>query len=144
MPRQCVERVVELLAGSDTAVATLAAPMSEAEAELPNMTKVVFDANGRAMYFSRAKIPCDRDNEGGVKYFLHHGIYAYRAAFLKVYRSLAATPAEQAEKLEQLRVLEHGYKIVVGVVDYRPARIDTQQEYDQFVEKVASQKRRTP
>lgn len=144
MPPECVDKVVELLAGSDAAVATLAAPMSEAEAELPNMTKVVFDANGRAMYFSRAKIPCDRDDVGGVRYFLHHGIYAYSAAFLRIYRSLTPTPAEQAEKLEQLRVLENGYKIVVGVVDYRPSRIDTPQEYEQFVAKVASQQGRTP
>ena len=142
MPPQCVDRVVELLAGSDADVATLAAPMSEAEAQLSNMTKVVFDVHGRAMYFSRAKIPCDRDSEGGVNYFLHHGIYAYRAEFLRVYRGLASTPAEQAEKLEQLRVLEHGYKIIVGVVDYRPCRIDTPDEYEQFVAKVTSQQGR--
>lgn len=132
MPGRCVDRVVELLRGGDADIATLATPISAAEASLTNLTKVVFGADGRALYFSRARIPHDRDSTGDVQYYLHHGIYAYRVGFLRVYAKLPAAPAEQAEKLEQLRALEHGYSIVVGVIDYRGARIDTADEYAAF------------
>ena len=136
MPGWCVDKVIELLDGSDAPMATLATPISADEAERPNFVKVVVAADGHALYFSRAKIPCDRDNVGDVQYYLHHGIYAYRVDLLKAYAALAPTPAEQAEKLEQLRVLESGWPIVVGLVQYRGARIDTPEEYAQFVARV--------
>lgn len=132
MPPGCVDKVVELLAAGGADIATLCTPITPEEAALPNMTKVVFGASGQAMYFSRARIPFDRDATGKVQYYLHHGIYAYRAGFVQRYARLPSTPAEDAEKLEQLRALEHGYKIVVGVVDYRGARIDTPEEYAEF------------
>ncbi len=138
MPPECVDKVVQLLQDSGADIATAATAMAEDEAELPNMTKVVLAVNGEAMYFSRAKIPCDRDSEGGVQYYLHHGIYAYRVSFLKLYKTLAPTPAETAEKLEQLRALEHGRRIAFTLVDYRPSRIDTPEEYEQFVAKIAA------
>lgn len=137
MPGACVDRVVALLGESEADIATLATPITPAEADILSFTKVVFTKDGTALYFSRARIPHDRDGEGGVPYYLHHGIYAYRVGFLKVYASLPSTPAERAEKLEQLRALEHGYRIVVGVVDYRGARIDTPEEYAQFVKRNA-------
>lgn len=137
MPGECVDRLVELIDDGDADIATLATPISAQEAQLPNMTKVVLDQAGHAMYFSRAKIPADRDSVGGVEYLLHHGIYAYRVSTLRRYAELGQTPAEQAEKLEQLRALEHGWSIVVGVVDYRGARIDTPQEYADFVSRTA-------
>jgi 3-deoxy-manno-octulosonate cytidylyltransferase (CMP-KDO synthetase) len=133
MPAACVDKLVELLQSTEAPMATLATPISAAEGGLLNMTKVVLDRNGAAMYFSRARIPHDRDGDGQVRYLLHHGIYGYRAGFLRIFTSLESTPAEQAEKLEQLRALEHGYKIAVGIVDYRGARIDTPEEYEQFV-----------
>jgi 3-deoxy-manno-octulosonate cytidylyltransferase (CMP-KDO synthetase) len=132
MPGSCVDRAVALLYGSDAEISTLATPISAAEAAKPNLTKVVFGAGGRALYFSRVAIPHDRDCTGKVQYYLHHGIYAYRAGFVRQYATLATTPAEEAEKLEQLRALEHGYKIVVGVVEFRGARIDTPEEYAEF------------
>ena len=136
MPAACVDRLVEILEAADAPMATLATPIDPAEAEQLNFTKVVCDRHGMAMYFSRVKIPHDRDGEGGVLYLLHHGIYAYRAGFLGTFATLETTPGEQAEKLEQLRALEHGYKIAVGVVDYRGARIDTPEEYARFVARV--------
>ena len=120
---------------SGAEIATLATPITPEEAEKLSFTKVVLAGDGTALYFSRAKIPHDRDAAGGVPYYLHHGIYAYRAGFLRTYAGLPSTPAEQAEKLEQLRALEHGYKIVVAVVDYRGARIDTPEEYAAFVKR---------
>ena len=72
-----------------------------------------------------------------VQHYLHHGIYAYHVGFIKLFAKLDSTPAEEAEKLEQLRAIEHGYKIIVGVTDYRGARIDTPQEYEEFAKRVA-------
>lgn len=90
----------------------------------PNKVKVIFDDDGSARYFSRAVIPWCRDEfaEGiqtiphGVDYFLHIGIYAYRAGFIKRYVNWPVSPWEQIEKLEQLRVLWHGESIHVSVV----------------------------
>lgn len=143
MPAACVDRLVELLESTDAPIATLAAPMSAAEAAIPGMTKVVVDRRGKAMYFSRATIPHDRDGDAPPEYLLHHGIYAYRAGFLRTYAKLETTPAERAEKLEQLRALEHGYDIAVAVVDYRGARIDSREEYEAFVARVAGGTRST-
>ena len=98
----------------------------------PNIVKVIKDQLGRAMYFSRALIPHDRDGVG-VTVFKHPGLYAYRRAFLLQYPTLAPTPLEQAEQLEQLRVLEHGYKIaLIHAIAPHPG-IDTPEQYDAFV-----------
>jgi 3-deoxy-manno-octulosonate cytidylyltransferase (CMP-KDO synthetase) len=133
MPGWCVDKAIELLKSSGADIATLATAISSQEATLVNMTKVVFGKGGMALYFSRAKIPFDRDLTAAVTYYLHHGIYAYRAGFVRMFAKLPSTPAEEAEKLEQLRALEHGYKIAVATVDYRGARIDTPDEYKAFV-----------
>ncbi len=137
MTADCVDVLVGLLSDTDAEIATLATPITPQEAEQVNMTKVVCDSRGMAMYFSRAKIPHDRDGDTEVQYLLHHGIYAYRVGFLKQFTKLPSTPAEQAEKLEQLRALEHGFRVAVGVVDYRGARIDTPEEYAEFVERIS-------
>ncbi|MHC4983507.1 MAG: 3-deoxy-manno-octulosonate cytidylyltransferase [Planctomycetota bacterium] len=138
MPAACVDKLVELIEKAEAPMATLATPITAEEAELVNMTKVVCDSAGMALYFSRAKIPHDRDGQGQVQYLLHHGIYGYRAGFLRTFAALESTPAEQAEKLEQLRALEHGYEIAVGIVDYRGSRVDTPEEYAEFVTRVRS------
>jgi len=82
----------------------------------PNVVKVVTDLVGRALYFSRSAIPHDRDGRGGIKYLRHQGIYAYRRKILLDFVKWKPTPLEQAEKLEQLRALEHGVAIGVIVV----------------------------
>jgi len=153
MPASCVDRLVELLEGSeptppkpagrrlDAPMATLATHLPAEAADDPNKVKVVVDRAGRALYFSRSRIPFDRDGSGAVSYLLHLGIYAYRVGFLKLFASLPPTPAERAEKLEQLRALEHGHAILVAVVDYRGGGIDTPADYAAFVARVLSTSR---
>ena len=118
------EVAAALAARPEAAVATLAAPFDAQHSPAAATTvKVVCDQGGLALYFSRAAIPYVRDADGvsgAFPYLRHIGIYAYRVAALKRYPQLAATPLEQAEKLEQLRFLEHGLRIAVGVVNEAP------------------------
>ena len=132
MPGACIDRLAALMGETDAPMATLATPLPDTDADDPNKVKVVCDAAGRAMYFSRSKIPHDRDS-AGADYLLHLGIYGYRAGFLKTFTSLPPSPAEQTEKLEQLRALEYGYAIAVAVVDYAAHGIDTPADYAAFV-----------
>ena len=124
-----------MIENSDAPMGTLCTPMSSEMADDPNRVKVVFDGTDSAMYFSRAKIPFNRDDDVDAKYFLHLGIYAYRVGFLKRFSQLTPTVGEQTEKLEQLRALEHGYAIVIKSVDYDGAGIDTPEDYEAFVKR---------
>lgn len=98
----------------------------------PNVVKVVVDARGRALYFSRSPIPFDRDAPDGVgppeRYRQHVGLYAMRRAFLLAYAALEPTPLEKAERLEQLRALEHGYSIAVVETAYESIGVDTPEQ----------------
>ena len=85
----------------------------EASLSNPNVVKVVLDAAGYALYFSRSRIPYPR--EAGGTWYRHAGIYAFRVAFLKKFSSMEPSPLERSEALEQLRVLWHGYRIAVAV-----------------------------
>jgi 3-deoxy-manno-octulosonate cytidylyltransferase (CMP-KDO synthetase) len=120
-------------------MATLAVPIASAEQwHNPNCVKVVCDAAGRALYFSRSPIPYVRDGQPDFAarpaVFLQHlGLYAYRRAFLLQLSRLPPHPLEQAEKLEQLRVLALGQRIHVGVVAHAGRGVDTLEEYEQFV-----------
>ena len=104
--------------------------------ENPNVVKVVLDAAGRALYFSRAPIPWWRDARAAGSHPLpaevplrHIGLYAYQAGFLRRFPTLAASPIEAIEALEQLRVLWHGHRIVVHVSDSRPGPgVDTPED----------------
>jgi 3-deoxy-manno-octulosonate cytidylyltransferase (CMP-KDO synthetase) len=108
--------------------------------EVPTRTanKVVTDRHGDALYFSRLPIPCDRDGRGDVVYWKHIGMYAYRRPVLEVYHSLPPSALEQAEQLEQLRLLEHG--IPIRVLETREATIgvDTEEDLKAVVALVAS------
>jgi len=128
MPADCIDRLIELMLQSDTPMATLATPLPADAAGDPNRVKVVLAKTGNALYFSRSKIPFDRDNTGQANHLLHLGIYAYRVGFLKQFTKLAPTPAEESEKLEQLRALEHGFAIRVAVVEYAGGGIDTPED----------------
>ncbi len=143
-----VASAVEALVGGErgesqgrVSVGTVAAPLLECEAADPNIVKVVRTLDGRALYFSRAKIPHVRDagegaQEGGGAGLLRHvGVYVYRVGFLRRYAALPPTPLEQAERLEQLRVLEHGYSIGVGLTERAHSGIDTPEQYEAFVER---------
>jgi 3-deoxy-manno-octulosonate cytidylyltransferase (CMP-KDO synthetase) len=95
----------------------------------PNVVKVVMDAKGYALYFSRSRIPYPR--EGDATAYRHAGIYAYRVGFLKRYASLAPAPLEKAEALEQLRALWHGHRIAVVVSETDiPPGVDTPQDLE--------------
>lgn len=114
-----IETVAQALHDNPQAdIATCASPLTnEALRHNPNVVKVVCDGRGHALYFSRAPIPFDRDGRGKAQTLHHIGIYAYRVRFLKAFPSLTQGLLEACESLEQLRALEHGFKIHVSVTD---------------------------
>jgi 3-deoxy-manno-octulosonate cytidylyltransferase (CMP-KDO synthetase) len=135
---ELVDACAALLAARPDCVMSTAAHAidSRVDFENPNIVKVVLDAKGSALYFSRATIPWPRDGETlegigrfGVTPLRHVGLYAYRARFLRRFPLLAASPLEQVERLEQLRVLWHGERIAVHVSEAKPAiGIDTPED----------------
>jgi 3-deoxy-manno-octulosonate cytidylyltransferase (CMP-KDO synthetase) len=136
-----IDRVIDLLEQNPSAgMATLATPLRTPEQLAnPACVKVVFNSVGRAMYFSRSPIPFVRDpdttqrfNEP-VLFYQHLGIYAYRRDTLREIVALPQSSLEQAEKLEQLRMLQSGGTILVGVVEHAASGIDTPADYAAFV-----------
>ena len=113
-------------------VATLVTPLAESEADNPNVVKAVASLDGYALYFSRSRIPYSRNPvEGAVRVtFQHIGVYLYRRDFLLRYASLPPTPVERAESLEQLRVLEHGYRIRLVETAWRSLGVDTSEDLE--------------
>lgn len=138
-----IDRVVSMLVNDPAAaMATVATPIRDRAAlKDPACVKVVFDTQGRALYFSRSAIPFARDQQmqsfdsTPAIYHQHLGLYAYRRDFLLALSTLPQTPLEQLESLEQLRVLESGYTLLVGVVDEPSIGIDTPDDYRAFVER---------
>lgn len=140
-------------AATDSPMATLVTPFPADKFEGPgspldpNCNKVVLGApvhdthknvlGYQAMYFSRSLIPYPRDLQGKIAdpsfYYLHLGIYAYRPSFLEQFVKLPVGRLEMTEKLEQLRALENGYKIVAGIVPGATPGVDIQADYDAFV-----------
>jgi len=138
---ETLDRVVALLeTDREAPMATLATPIRDDSIYRdPACVKVVCSRRGRALYFSRSPIPHHRDGltetvraTAPIAY-LHLGLYAYRKEFLLQLGSLPPSPLESAEKLEQLRVLEAGYPIAVGVVAEPSVGIDTPEDYRRFV-----------
>jgi 3-deoxy-manno-octulosonate cytidylyltransferase (CMP-KDO synthetase) len=107
-------------------VATLAVPCPAEEIADPNAVKVVTALDGRALYFSRATIPFDRDKSGGTAYRKHLGIYAYRKAALERFAALSPSPLELTERLEQLRLLENGIVLYVAEAPGDTIGVDTE------------------
>jgi 3-deoxy-manno-octulosonate cytidylyltransferase (CMP-KDO synthetase) len=139
-PEAILAVVDALLDDADAPMATLCVAMpsgSEMMKQNPNAVKVVVDGRGRAMYFSRAPIPYDRNEpEDGEPLWRHHlGIYAYRTPFLVDYARMPASPLEKREGLEQLRALEAGYVIRCGAVPaaWAAKGVDTEEDYAAFV-----------
>lgn len=133
---EALAEVVRLLRDQpDVPMATLGTPIrDEATYRDPAAVKVVRATNGRALYFSRSPIPHDRDRRGvPPEALLHLGLYGYRRDFLLSLASLPPSALEQREKLEQLRVLEAGHPIAVGVVEEPSVGIDTPEDYARFV-----------
>lgn len=115
----------------DLQMATVAAPLQEDEYDDPAAVKVVMNKNDEAMYFSRSLIPYPRHPfHDGIRPYKHIGIYAYNRAFLLEYAKMAQTPAEEVESLEQLRVLENGYKIKVVKTDHHFIGVDTPEDLE--------------
>ena len=135
-------------------MSTLATPIvSRSQLEDPNCVKVVIDANGRAMYFSRSPIPHPRtwsdsllehepDHSGGptqpANFLQHVGLYGYRRDFLLKIPSLPVPLMERIESLEQLRVLHSGFPIKVGIIDHPITGIDTAEDYAAFVKRASN------
>ncbi len=122
VPGRLINEVAYSLASAQDAVMSTAAHkiLNADDTQDPNVVKVVFDQAGRALYFSRAAIPFVRTESSidAIDAWRHIGIYAYRANFLMHYAKLNSSAIEQAESLEQLRVLDNGYAIMVETVDY--------------------------
>jgi 3-deoxy-manno-octulosonate cytidylyltransferase (CMP-KDO synthetase) len=143
IPSALIRQVAEGLASHpDASVATLAYPIQDRdEVTDPHIVKVVLDKEGYALYFSRAPIPCQRDDSsrtGSVVALRHIGLYAYRAGFLRHYKDLEPSPLEAIEKLEQLRVLWHGMRIHVEMAGEIPGHgVDTESDLKR-VEKILS------
>jgi 3-deoxy-manno-octulosonate cytidylyltransferase (CMP-KDO synthetase) len=135
MPVACLDQVASLLAGDpQAAMASLYWPIDDAaDAGNPNIVKVVVSQSGHALYFSRSLLPHPRDYSSvddalaqGLSFKRHVGLYAYRTRALKLFARLPASPLEQAEKLEQLRMLEHGQRIVMArAKELIPPGVDT-------------------
>ncbi len=136
VPVAAIRLLVETLAAGTAPVATLATPVSDAtEVFDANAVKVVLADNGHALYFSRAPIPWQRDGFArdrarlpeSARFLRHLGLYGYRAGFLRAFPDLPVSALEQAESLEQLRILAAGHAIAVAIVDERlPPGVDSE------------------
>lgn len=129
-PHMLQQLVAPYLAGEMPEMTTLAYPLEKEKYHSPGSVKVIPDLHGNALYFSRSPIPYYRTLHQAPVYN-HMGIYAFRRDFLMLYKTLPQTPLEKTENLEQLRVLEHGYKIRVCLTDEKTLEINTPEEYEQ-------------
>jgi 3-deoxy-manno-octulosonate cytidylyltransferase (CMP-KDO synthetase) len=136
---EVIDGLIGLLAeNADADMATAVTPFPDGKDPAdPNLVKCAVGQDGRAVYFSRGPIPYRRDGNSpdNAAYYLHLGIYAYRREFLLRYAAWAPTPLEMTEKLEQLRVLEHGGEIRVLKVRRAAHGIDTPEQYEEFVKR---------
>lgn len=133
-----IDAAARAVESSGAEVATIASPFAPADDPAnPAIVKVITRRDGMAMYFSRSRIPYPRDAALASRHGVlrHVGLYAYRVGFLRTYVTLPPTPLEQIESLEQLRVLEHGYRIAVVTMPTNVAGIDTPEQYAAFVER---------
>ena len=121
-----IDRAITAARLGDAEIVTLKTKISNSQEDDPNRVKVVTDRNGIALYFSRSRIP----SRGTC--FLHIGLYVYRVDFLQKLTKLERTPLEIAESLEQLRALEHGYRIRVVEVENESWGIDTPEDLQKF------------
>ncbi len=130
---ESIDAVIKNVQEDDLAdISTLIRVLTEEEEiNNPNLVKCVIDNNGFALYFSRSKIPFER-NTNIATFYGHLGIYGYKRKALESMTTLAQTPLERTESLEQLRALENGMKIKTSVVDFVPVGIDTKEDLEKF------------
>ncbi|UCE17996.1 MAG: 3-deoxy-manno-octulosonate cytidylyltransferase [Gemmatimonadota bacterium] len=130
-----LDRLVSAFDGeSGVEMVTCAAPFDKDTREIdPHTAKVVVDKNGFALYFSRWPIPYAHQEPKGAQWkgpLQHIGVYGFRKNFLMTYTTLCPAPLEEIEGLEQLRALEHGYRIKVLEVDHQPLNVDTERDLE--------------
>lgn len=138
IPPNNIELVASLIEKENTPMATLCCPIKTADEALdPNAVKVIYNANNKAIYFSRSLIPFNRNhpvvtgNKLIGNYFRHIGIYAYRKSFLQSFISWTQSDLEKAESLEQLRVLENGFEIAISALqEMPPPGVDTPEDLE--------------
>lgn len=137
---ESIDEVIKCVRDDDNAdISTLIRVLKDKkDIENPNLVKCVVDNNGFALYFSRSKIPFER-NEGHAAFYGHLGIYGYKRDALKKMTNLPQTSLELSESLEQLRALQNGMKIKTSVVDFTPVGIDTVDDLEKFRKIVAAQ-----
>jgi 3-deoxy-manno-octulosonate cytidylyltransferase (CMP-KDO synthetase) len=130
--------IAPLIDNSDILMSTLQYPITgEEEVQKPFNIKVVTDAEGYALYFSHSPIPCYRDGGPGQKHYKHLGFYAYRMDFLVKFASLPVGVLESAEKLEQLRAIENGFRIKVVDSPYDSIEIDRPEDIKRAEDQIA-------
>ena len=129
-PRLIAQVAAALVKRRAAAMSTACHPIRDrASLESPNVVKVVLDAEGYALYFSRARIPCPREAKG--VWYRHAGIYGFRMGFLRKFSGMRRSPEEKTEALEQLRALWHGYRIAVVVSRAEvPPGVDTPRDLE--------------
>ena len=128
-----IATLLEVMQNPSVPVGTVMTPAGTSDLSNPNAVKVVADLYGRALYFSRATIPFDRDGSQP-RFYKHLGVYAYREAALNRFVSLPESMLEQSERLEQLRFLENGIPIYVGETPYDTVGVDTEQDLQRMAE----------
>ncbi|MBI5249420.1 MAG: 3-deoxy-manno-octulosonate cytidylyltransferase [Desulfomonile tiedjei] len=134
-PQMIDEVIAPLVADASIPMSTLIYRIiRDEEIHHPNAVKTVVDTNGFALYFSRATIPFYRNSSITQVYYKHHGIYAYRNNFLQVFAQLPLGFFERSEGLEQLRALEHGFRIKVVVTDKDSIEVDTPEDLERVRE----------
>ena len=122
-----ISALLSVMGDPNVQVGTIKTPCPDEEINNPNAVKVVTDATGRALYFSRSTIPFDRDGSG-TRYFKHLGFYAYRKSALDRFCSMPESWLERSERLEQLRFLDNGIPIHVAETPYDSIGVDTEED----------------
>ena len=132
--QEVISRTQKMQNEENTLITSCYKEVSSELADDPNLVKVILDCNELAIYFSRAKIPYNRDHSEDVKYFGHLGIYGFTKKSLNKFCSLNPSIHENIEKLEQLRAIDNGFKIAMTKVNSKSFGIDTQKDLERALE----------
>jgi 3-deoxy-manno-octulosonate cytidylyltransferase (CMP-KDO synthetase) len=135
-----VECLVKPIIESRGEITTLKFAIDEASAQDPNCVKVVTDLHGRALYFSRLPVPYNREDRKDLKYYKHLGLYGFTRAALSLFHSLRPSYLENAEKLEQLRLLENGVPVLVEETPHDTIGVDTEEDLERAAAFLSAEK----
>ncbi len=138
-----ITALVGLMKQEEVHVGTLMTPCPAADVNNPNAVKVVVDRSGKALYFSRATIPFDRDGGRNIRYFKHLGFYAYRKDALEAFPAPPHSALEEAERLEQLRFLENGIAIHLAETPFDTVGVDTEEDLKRVEEILRNREHRS-